>query len=53
MPTSSDQGITKQVLDLRVDTPEFIRRPLVEAAVELGVEAQQESLLIRQQIAYV
>lgn len=53
VPTGSNQGIAQQILNLRVDAPELIRRPLVEAAVELGVEAQQESLLIRQQIAYV
>jgi len=53
VPTGSNQGIAQQILNLRVDAPELIRRPFVEAAVEFGVEAQQESLLLRQQIAYV
>ena len=53
MPIGSDQGIAQQVFDLRVNAPELIRRPLVEAAVELGIESQQESLFLSQQIAYV
>ncbi len=47
-PARLAECLPQEVLDLRVQAPQLVRRPLLEGGMEIAVEPQQEGLAIRQ-----